>query len=62
MSTPNDDTGAYTRATRLLRKTALTADQANQLIEIIDEMANNSTENIIARLESKIDAGHPGTV
>jgi len=57
MSTPNDDTGAYTRATRLLRKTALTADQANQLIEIIDEMIKTKVEGKIGLLTWMVGIG-----
>ena len=51
-----DDAGTFTRATRLLRQTTLTADEANQLIEIIEEMSNTSAENTVARLEAKFDA------
>ena len=51
-----DSIGPFTRATRLLRKTALTADEANQLIEIIGEMTSTEAAKIIERVESKIDA------
>jgi len=51
-----DDAGTFTRATRLLRQTTLTADEANQLIEIIEEMTNTEAARIIERVESKIDA------
>lgn len=51
----NDD-GTFTRATRLLRKTALDADEANQLIELIEDMTTREAARIIARVESKMDA------
>lgn len=47
-----DQAGTFTRATRLLRKNKLSCDEANQLTELIGEMAS---EKIIARLESKLD-------
>ena len=45
--------GQFTRASQLLRKSGLKADEANELAEIIGDMAST---NIITRLESKIDA------
>lgn len=45
--------GRITHVARLLRKAGLTCDEANELTEIIGNMAS---ENIIARLESKMDA------
>jgi len=56
MNKQNDADGPFTRATRLLRKTALTADQANQLVEILNEMTSIEAAKIVERLESKIDA------
>lgn len=56
MNKQNDADGPFTRATRLLRKTALTADQANQLVEILNEMTSIEAAKIMERLESKIDA------
>ena len=52
----NDDAGTFTRATRLLRKTELTADGANQLIDILGEMTSTEAAKIIERVEAKIDA------
>ncbi|MCY3615831.1 MAG: hypothetical protein OXH03_12180 [Bacteroidetes bacterium] len=56
MNKQNGADGPFTRATRLLRKTALTADQANQLVEILNEMTSIEAAKIVERLESKIDA------
>ena len=49
----NEAGGSFTRVALLLRKKKLSCNEANQLTELIGEMAS---ENIIARLESKIDA------
>ena len=56
MAVGNEAGGAFTLATRLLRKTALTADEANQLIEIIEEMASMEAIRMIERVEYKIEA------
>lgn len=56
MAAEDEAGGTYTRTTRLLRKTALNADEANQLTEIIGEMTSTEAARIMERVESKIDA------
>ena len=46
-------TGPFTRASMLLRKRKLTADEANELTELFENMAS---ANIIAQFGSKLDA------
>ncbi|MCY4673161.1 MAG: hypothetical protein OXD43_05240 [Bacteroidetes bacterium] len=53
MAQDKDHQGPLTRASKLLRKKELTADEANELTEIISEMASS---NIIAQFEAKLDA------
>ena len=48
----NDHTGPFTRASRLLRKKKLTADEANELTEIFENMAS---ANLIAQIGAKLD-------
>ncbi|MCY4672475.1 MAG: hypothetical protein OXD43_01690 [Bacteroidetes bacterium] len=48
----NDHTGPFTRASRLLRKKKLTADEANELTEIFENMAS---ANLIAQFGAKLD-------
>ena len=55
MSKQNQAGGMFTLATRLLRKTTLDADEANQLIEILEEMTSIEAAKIIERVESKFD-------
>ncbi|MDE2826726.1 MAG: hypothetical protein OXL40_05365 [Bacteroidota bacterium] len=45
--------GTSSEVSRLFRKRKLSCDEANRLTQLIGNMAS---ENIIARLESKIDA------
>lgn len=51
------DAGTYTRATRLLRQTTLTADEANQLIEIIEEMIKTKVDGKIGLLTWMVGIG-----
>ena len=53
MAQDKDHQGPLTRTSKLLRKKELTADEANELTEIISEMASS---NIIAQFEAKLDA------
>lgn len=52
-----EEAGTFTRATRLLRKTALRPDQANQLIEIIDEMIKAKVDGKIGLLTWMVGIG-----
>lgn len=47
------ETGTFTRTTRLLHKMVLTADRANQLIEILNEMAGPEATRIMERMASR---------
>ncbi len=46
-------TGTFTRASMLLRKKKLTADEANELTELFENMAS---ANIIAQFGAKLDS------
>ena len=48
-----DQAGQFTRASRLLRKSGLKTDEANELTELISEMAS---ANIISQFGGKIEA------
>lgn len=48
-----DQAGQFTRASRLLRKSGLKTDEANELTELISEMAS---ANIISQFGAKLDA------
>lgn len=48
-----DQGGQFTRASRLLRKSGIKTDEANELTELIGEMAS---ANIISQFGSKIDS------
>lgn len=52
-----DDAGTFTRATRLLRKNKLTCDEANQLIEIIEEMIKTKLDGRIKLLTWMVGIG-----
>ena len=54
MSKQNDEIGTFTRASRLLRKTELTCDEANELTEIISEMAGSKAESRYESLEKQV--------
>lgn len=47
--------GTRTQAIRLLRKKR-SCDEASNLVENFEKMATDKAENIVARLEAKIDA------
>ncbi len=49
----NDHQGPFTHASMLLRRKKLTADEANELTEIIENMAS---ANLIAQFGAKLDA------
>ena len=52
-----DQAGQFTRASRLLRKSRLKTDEANELTELISEMAS---ANIISQFRSEMRAGLDG--